>query len=182
MLEENAKAAARNCLQDSQSRLGSVLRAGSLGRCQTSRDMSFGGRVSGAESALLFRFRPAHRAANRQYASQRELLGFHTNIIQHRQSKRWSILLLGVSIRPKTGIYLERISLAGDFADDQPSMVETSPASTPASLAFRKRRRIFPDLVLGKEATNSNDEGVAIGPSSRRTCSISAADSASEAT
>jgi hypothetical protein len=67
-------------------------------------------------------------------------------------------------------------------AGDQPSIVETSPASTPASLALRKRRRIFPDRVLGKDATNSNDDGVAIGPSSLRTCSMSAAERASEAT
>lgn len=62
---------------------------------------------------------------------------------------------LGVSIRPKTGMYLEPISLhlpqtswltisrtislhGGDIS-----------ASRPASLAFRKRRRILLDLVLG---------------------------------
>src|ERR1700683_5511977 len=42
-----------------------------------------------------------------------------------------------------------------DLADDQPSIVEISPASVPASFALRIRRRIFPDLVLGSDATNS---------------------------
>ena len=64
----------------------------------------------------------------------------------------------------------------------EPSIVETSPASTPASLALRKRRRILPERVLGSDATNSSELGVAIGPSSRRTCSIRAAASASEGT
>ena len=61
-----------------------------------------------------------------------------------------------------------------------PSMVDTSPTSAPVSLAFRKRRRIFPERVLGSAVTNSRAAGVAIGPSSRRTCSISAAPSASD--
>ena len=41
------------------------------------------------------------------------------------------------------------LSWADNFADDQSSMVQTSPASTPASFALRKRRRIPPDLVFG---------------------------------
>ena len=93
MLKDDTKSAARNFLQDSQSRLAKGLRAGSLGGGQTSGEMRLGGWVSRAESALLFRFRPAHGAANRQNAPQRQLLGFHTNIIQHPQLERWSILL-----------------------------------------------------------------------------------------
>ena len=41
---------------------------------------------------------------------------------------------------------------------------------------------ILPERVLGSEATNSSELGVAIGPSSRRTCSISAAAKDSDGT
>ena len=64
MLKDDTKSAARNFLQDSQSRLAKGLRAGSLGGGQTSGEMRLGGWVSRAESALLFRFRPAHRATH----------------------------------------------------------------------------------------------------------------------
>jgi hypothetical protein len=107
MLKEDAKSAARDFLQDSQSRLANVLRAGSLGGRQTSGEMCLRGGVSRAESALLFRLRPAHGATDRQYVSQRELIGFHTYIIDIANLKRWSIVPLSVSIGPKTGISLE---------------------------------------------------------------------------
>jgi hypothetical protein len=51
-------------------------------------------------------------------------------------------------------------------------MVGTSLASTPASCALRIRRSIPPARVLGRDATNSNDDGVAIGLSALRPCSI----------
>jgi hypothetical protein len=70
-------------LQDSQSRLAKVLRAGNFGGGQTG-EMCLGGRVSCAESALLLWFRPAHRATDGQYLPQREVFGLHTNIIQYR--------------------------------------------------------------------------------------------------
>jgi hypothetical protein len=60
MLEKDAKTAARNFLQDSQSRLGNVLRPGSFGGGYTSGEMRLGGRVSRAESALFFRLCAAH--------------------------------------------------------------------------------------------------------------------------
>jgi hypothetical protein len=107
MLKEDAKSAARNFLQDSQNCLAGVLREGSLGGGHTSGEMRLGRRVSRAESALLFRFRPAHGATNRQYLSQRELIGLHTYIIDIANLKRWSIVPLRVSIGPKMGISLE---------------------------------------------------------------------------
>ena len=72
MLEEDAKAAAHSCLQDSQSRLARVLRAGNLGGGQLSVEMRLGGWMSGAKRALLFRFSSAHGATDGQYLSQRE--------------------------------------------------------------------------------------------------------------
>ena len=63
-----------------------------------------------------------------------------------------------------------------------PSIVDTSPTSFPVSFAFKNRRRIFPLRVFGNADTNSNAEGVAIGPNSRRTCSINVADKASDGT
>jgi hypothetical protein len=62
--------------------------------------MSFGGRMSRAESAGLLRFSPAHGAADGQYVPHRELRDFHTSIIQHREFKNWSILLLNDCNRP----------------------------------------------------------------------------------
>ena len=64
MLKENAKAAARSFLQDSQERLTRILRSGSLGGGYTAGEMRLGGRVSCAESAPLLRLRPAHRATD----------------------------------------------------------------------------------------------------------------------
>jgi hypothetical protein len=87
MWKADAKSAARNLLQDAQSRLAEGLWAGSLGGGQASGEMRLGGWVSRGESALLFRFRPAHRATHRQDAPQRELLWFHTTIIQQRQAE-----------------------------------------------------------------------------------------------
>jgi hypothetical protein len=74
------KEATRKVLQDSHSRLAKALRAGNFGGGQTG-EMCLGGWVSGAESALLLWFRPAHRAADGQYLPQREVIGLHTNII-----------------------------------------------------------------------------------------------------
>ena len=85
MLEKEAKATTRKFLQRSQSPLAKVLRADKFGGCQTG-EMCLGGRVSCAESAFLLWFRPAHRATDGQYLSQREVFGLHTNIIQHRPS------------------------------------------------------------------------------------------------
>lgn len=46
------------------------------------------------------------------------------------------------------------------------SIVVRSPGFTPNSRALSTRRMILPERVLGSPATNSNSEGVAIGPSS----------------
>jgi hypothetical protein len=81
--KNEAKATTRKFLQDSQSRLAKVLRAGNFGGGQTG-EMCLGGRVSCAESAPLLWFRPAHRATDGHYLSQREIFGLHTDIIQHR--------------------------------------------------------------------------------------------------
>jgi hypothetical protein len=51
-------------------------------------------------------------------------------------------------------------------ADAQPYIVETSPASASVSFALRKRLKILPELVFGSDATNSSEDGVAIGPNS----------------
>jgi len=56
------------------------------------------------------------------------------------------------------------------------------PRQRPLLWLFKKRRRIFPDLVFGNDATNSNERGSRDWSSSRRTCSINAADNAWEAT
>lgn len=106
MLQENAQAAAGDGLQDSQNRLAGILRAANLGGSQVPVEMSLGGRMSGAKRTSRFRFSSAHRAADRQYLSQCEFRGFHTDIIRHREFERWSILLFGSSTDPKTGIYL----------------------------------------------------------------------------
>src|ERR1700688_2842116 len=96
--------------------------------------------------------------------------------------RRWKSWISGLAYEYGTRITDAGTALNIYRGPGQPSIVETSPASTPASFAFRNRRRIFPDRVLGNDATNSSEEGVAIGPSSLRTCSISAAASASDAT
>jgi hypothetical protein len=88
MLEKDAQAAARNCLQHSQSCQSRVLRAGDLGGGQFPVEVRLGGRMSRAKRAFLFRFGSAHGATHGQYTSQREFLGFHSNIIQHRQFER----------------------------------------------------------------------------------------------
>ena len=77
------KEATRKFLQDSHSRLAKALMASNFGGGQTG-EMCLGGRVSGAERALLLWFRPAHRATDGHYLSQREIFGLHTDIIQHR--------------------------------------------------------------------------------------------------
>ena len=64
MLKENAKAAARRVLQDSQERFTRILRSGSFGGGYTASEMRLGGRVSRAESAPLLRLRSAHRATD----------------------------------------------------------------------------------------------------------------------
>jgi hypothetical protein len=42
----------------------------------------------------------------------------------------------------------------------------------PGLFGFEEAAEDLPERVLGNEAANSRDEGVAMGPSSRRTCSI----------
>ena len=69
VLEKDAKATARSCLQDSQSRLAKVLRAGNLSRSQFSVEMRLSGRMPCAKCALLFRFGSAHGATHGQYVS-----------------------------------------------------------------------------------------------------------------
>jgi hypothetical protein len=88
MLEENSKATALNVLQNSQNCLASVARTGSFGSGHASGEMRLGGWVSRTQSASLLRFRAAHGAANRQYLSQCEFLGLHTNIIERQSYER----------------------------------------------------------------------------------------------
>jgi hypothetical protein len=66
MLEKKMKAAGR-VLQDSQQCLASVLWTGNLGGSDSPGKMGFEGGMSGHQGALLFRLRPAHRAAHGQY-------------------------------------------------------------------------------------------------------------------
>lgn len=82
VLEKNAKAAARSCLQYSQSSLARVLGTRNLGGCQVPIEMGLDGRMSRAKCALLFRLSSAHRTTNRQYMSQRQFPRFDTNLIQ----------------------------------------------------------------------------------------------------
>jgi hypothetical protein len=128
MLQKEAKAAAGDGLQDSQNCLAGILRAANLGGSQVPVEMSLGRRMSGAKRTSRLRFSSAHRAADRQYMSQREFRGFHTDIIRHREFKRWSILLFGSSTDPKTGIYLNRVSLPGCSATEIQTM-RTRPSS-----------------------------------------------------
>jgi len=92
-LENGTNAAIRNCLDDPQSRLAGVFRAGNLGRRQPSGEMSLVRRMPRGKRALLFRFGSAHRATHGQYLLQREFLGIHFTSIQHRQFKKRSVLL-----------------------------------------------------------------------------------------
>jgi len=91
----------RHRLQHSQPRLTSTLRRRSLGRSQVPVEMRLDRRMPRAQRALLFRLSSAPRATHRQYASQRQFLGLHNNIIQHREWDRWSILLMESSTTPK---------------------------------------------------------------------------------
>ena len=102
MLEKDAKPTAGNCLEHPQSRLARVFRSGNFGCGQFSINMRLSGRMSCAQRALLFWFGSAAWASNGQYASQRELFGFHCNIIQHRQLDLSSILLFGFQL-PQNG-------------------------------------------------------------------------------
>lgn len=94
MLKKDAKATARSGLQYPQSRFRGILRARNPGGGQISGQMRLKARMSCAKRALLFGLGSAHRTRDRQDPSQRELLRCHTNIIEHRQSQNWSILLL----------------------------------------------------------------------------------------
>ena len=55
------------------------------------------------------------------------------------------------------------------------SNVVISPGSKPSSWALSRRRMILPERVLGSTGVNSNSEGTAMGPNSRRTWFLSAA-------
>jgi hypothetical protein len=61
------------------------------------------------------------------------------------------------------------------------SRVVTSPRSWPVSCALSRRRMILPLRVFGSFAVKRIADGVAIGPSSWRTCATSSAANASEA-
>jgi hypothetical protein len=89
MLEKDSKAK-RERFQDPQRR---VFWAANLGGRQSAGEMRLYGRMSRAKRALFFWLRPARWATNGQYLSQRQVFGLHTDIVQHRQLKRWSILL-----------------------------------------------------------------------------------------
>jgi hypothetical protein len=68
--------------------------------------MRLEGWMSGAEFAFLFRTSAALGAGHGQDLSQRELFGFHCDIIQHGQFESWSILLGGfreISSKLQTG-------------------------------------------------------------------------------
>ena len=112
MLKKEAQAALASVLHDSHSGLAGVLRRGNLGSGLLSGEMRLGRGLSCAKRALLFRFSSTHGATDRQYMSQRELLSFHVNIIQHRGWERWSIVLSQIVIcgkGTKSGINLEKI-------------------------------------------------------------------------
>jgi hypothetical protein len=79
VLEKGMKARARHSLHDSQSGLPKVLWRRNLGSGHRSGEMRLKGRMSCAKYAFLFRFRPAHRATNRQYMPQRELVSFRVH-------------------------------------------------------------------------------------------------------
>jgi hypothetical protein len=81
MLEKDAETAIGQRLQDSQSCLASILRAGNFGGEQFPVEMRLGGRMSRAKRALQFRHGSAHGAADGQYLSSCGFPGFHTTII-----------------------------------------------------------------------------------------------------
>jgi hypothetical protein len=64
MLGEYAKAAASDCLQDSQSHVARTLRVSIPGGTQISVVMRFGGRMPGAGCAPLLRLSSAHGTAH----------------------------------------------------------------------------------------------------------------------
>src|ERR1022692_3572875 len=103
--------------------------------------MCLGGRMACAQRAPLSRFSSTHGAAHGQYVSQREL-GLHINIIiiQHRRSKRWSILLSGVQLHPKTGSYLE---LESERVNVWSKLNIPIPDGSPHS--WRERRVLLPN-------------------------------------
>jgi hypothetical protein len=88
--------------------------------------MSFAGRMSPAKRELLFRLSPAHRATHGQYALQREFLGFHNNIIQHRRLEKCSILTVRDFNEPKTGMLLRPSVSSRDRADEGVSHTATA--------------------------------------------------------
>jgi hypothetical protein len=102
MLKKGAKATARRCLQDSHSGVAQGLRERSLGSGQTPIEMRFDRRMSRGQRAALFRLSSAHGATHGQYPFQGEGFGFHPSIIQHRQLRRWSVLLFLDPSRTKT--------------------------------------------------------------------------------
>jgi hypothetical protein len=93
MLEKYPKTSAGECLHDAQRRLAGVFWAGNLGSGHCTGEMGLDTRVPRAQRALLFRFSSARWALHGQNLSQRQIFGFHENIIRHRQLERWSILL-----------------------------------------------------------------------------------------
>jgi hypothetical protein len=93
MLEKDAATVIGQRLQDSQNCLAGILRAGNFSGEQLPVEMRLGGRMSRAKRALLFRHGCANGAADGQYLSSCRLPGFHSIIVYHRHSKRWSILL-----------------------------------------------------------------------------------------
>lgn len=107
MLEKKAEAGHRT-LQQASYRLAGALGTGKLAGRHFPIEMRLDRRMPGAEFASFFRLGFAHRTTHRQYLSQREFAGFHSNIIQHRQSMRRLICSCGPASVPKVGITIKR--------------------------------------------------------------------------
>jgi hypothetical protein len=94
-LEKEAKPTTGKRHQGSQNGLARVFRTRNFGGGEVSVEMRLEGWMACAELAFLFRTSAALGAGRGQDLSERELFGFHYDIIQHGQFESWSILLGG---------------------------------------------------------------------------------------
>jgi hypothetical protein len=119
-LKKQAQAPLAGVHYDSNRCMGGSFRTGNLGGRLLSGDMGLGRGVSCAKRALLFRLRPAHRATDGQYMSQRELCSFHVslfNIARWRNGQFCSLFEI-------EGMDIEGMDVEGIGLGQSPSRAE----------------------------------------------------------